>query len=234
MSESLPAALPVLPSEPLPAWADPDASPKRRAILDAAARLFMAEGFGAVSMDAVARAAQVSKATLYAHFPGKEALFGDIIASNCARLQASVAVALSDHALPLREALMEMGVQWLRFLLQPRVRALHRVVIAECVRFPQLAQGFYRDGPQALRLWLAGWLAEELSRGRLRAGTDTGLAAEQFLSLLRGDTFLRATLGLLEEPEAAEIARIAGRAASALTTLYGAAGAAESRPEGFP
>jgi TetR/AcrR family transcriptional repressor of mexJK operon len=208
-----------------------ETSPKRRAILDAAASLFMAEGYGAVSMDAVARAAQVSKATLYAHFTGKEALFAEIIDGNCAQLKGSVAVALSGHALPLRAALTEIGTQWLRFLLQPRVRALHRVVIGEGARFPGLARSFYANGPAALRLWLAGWLAEETTRGRLRPGTDAELVAEQFLSLLRGDLFIRATLGLLEEVREAEIVALAAAAASAIECLHGIPG--ESGQEGF-
>jgi AcrR family transcriptional regulator len=54
--------------------------PKRRAIMAAAAELFMAEGYAAAAMDGMARAAGVSKATLYAYFTGKVALFKAIIA----------------------------------------------------------------------------------------------------------------------------------------------------------
>jgi TetR/AcrR family transcriptional repressor of mexJK operon len=49
---------------------------KAESILAAAKRSFLAAGFGAVSMDAIAREAGVSKATVYAHFAGKEELFG--------------------------------------------------------------------------------------------------------------------------------------------------------------
>ena len=58
-------------------------SPKRQLVLDAAASLFMAHGYGAVSMDAVARAAGVSKATLYAYFSSKDQLFATIIGEAC-------------------------------------------------------------------------------------------------------------------------------------------------------
>ena len=53
---------------------------KAEMILAAAERAFLASGFGAVSMDAIAREAGVSKATVYAHFAGKEELFGAVIA----------------------------------------------------------------------------------------------------------------------------------------------------------
>src|SRR5512135_1647540 len=53
---------------------------KAEAILAAAERAFLARGFGAVTMDAIAHEAGVSKATVYAHFTGKEALFGAVVA----------------------------------------------------------------------------------------------------------------------------------------------------------
>src|SRR5260370_18033293 len=53
---------------------------KAETILAAAERAFLASGFGAVTMDAIAREAGVSKATVYAHFTGKEELFGAIVA----------------------------------------------------------------------------------------------------------------------------------------------------------
>ncbi|MDJ0387941.1 TetR/AcrR family transcriptional regulator [Roseomonas sp. E05] len=205
-----------------------EASPKRRAILEAAAELFMAEGFGAVSMDAVARAAQVSKATLYAHFPGKEALFLEIISANCRKMQAMMDVALSASGVTLEGALAELGQQWLHFLLRPEVRALHRVVVAEGLRFPNLARDFYAGGPQSVRRWLAGWLAAEQRAGRLRPDADLMLAAEQFLALLRGDIFVRATLGLMPGAGEREVATQAANSARAIVRLYGTAPAMEA------
>src|ERR1700737_1651174 len=58
---------------------------KAESILAAAKRSFLAAGFGAVSMDAIAREAGVSKATVYAHFAGKEELFGAMIGRECER-----------------------------------------------------------------------------------------------------------------------------------------------------
>ncbi|HXO91725.1 MAG TPA: helix-turn-helix domain-containing protein, partial [Stellaceae bacterium] len=58
---------------------------KSESILAAAKRSFLAAGFGAVSMDSIAREAGVSKATVYAHFAGKEELFGAMIGRECER-----------------------------------------------------------------------------------------------------------------------------------------------------
>ncbi|MFO1024383.1 MAG: TetR/AcrR family transcriptional regulator [Acetobacteraceae bacterium] len=170
------------------------ASPKRRAILGAAARLFMAEGYGAVSMDAVARAAGVSKATLYAHFGAKDRLFAAIITEACETMR-SVDVGDDRSDLPLREALTRVGRQWLRFLLNDQAMSVRRTVVAEGHKFPELAHAFYDSGPRVTRAWLADWVAREVARGRL-ACPEPERAAGQFIALLTSDLVLPATLGI--------------------------------------
>ncbi len=198
-------------------------NPKRRAIMQAAAELFMVDGYAAVSMDAVAKAAGVSKATLYAHFSGKEALFEAIVSAGCESMRRRADSFLGSHDRPLREALVDLGLHWLRFMLRPQVRALYRVMVAEAVRFPALARAFYAAGPQAMQSWLTGWMAGESARGHMRLGIPPAQAAEHFLCLLRGDLFVRATFSLTdEETAAAELPGIAERAADAFLTLYGA------------
>ncbi|MCQ4161181.1 TetR/AcrR family transcriptional regulator [Roseomonas sp. GC11] len=209
-----PPASPSLPAE---------ASPKRRAILHGAAALFLEEGFAAVSMDAVARAAGVSKATLYAHFPGKDALFTEIVAQKCLAMQTVMDGAVADHSYPLEQSLALLGRHWLSYLLQPKVRALHRMVVAESGRSPDLAWAFYRAGPQRLQAWLQEWLEGERARGRLRAEAPVPLVADQFFALLRGHLFTRATLGLPPEATPAEIEAQAREAARAIQRLYGVA-----------
>src|SRR5260370_17134821 len=61
-------------------WASKGSGGKAETILAAAERAFLASGFGAVTMDRVAREAGASKATVYAHFTSKEELFGAVVA----------------------------------------------------------------------------------------------------------------------------------------------------------
>ena len=180
-------------------------SPKHRAIVDAATELFAARGYGAVSMDAIARAADVSKATLYAHFTSKDSLFAMI-----------VKVACREHIMPgdelpdggtadgagdVQAALEAIGGRILRFFLLDRSLAIHRLVIAESARFPELARAFYDNGPAAGRDMLAAWMA----RRPALVVPDPDVAAEQFIGLLRTGLYLRATLGLASEPDEAAI-----------------------------
>lgn len=188
-------------------------SPKRAQMLAAARALFMAQGYGAVSMDAVARAAGVSKATLYAHFSSKDQLFATIIGDACrSNIEGSIGaegfLPMAGIAGPddLRTALIRFGQRMIRFFLEPDTLAIHRIVIAESARFPELGQAFYDNGPVRVRASLALWLAEQARSGWLDV-SDPATAAEHFVALVRGNLYLRASLNLprdLERPNPEE------------------------------
>lgn len=174
---------------------DDSESPKRRAILNAATELFAARGYGAVSMDAIARSADVSKATLYAHFESKDRLFATIVQVACLE-HIMPAEDLPDGATADEAALRAIGTRILSFFLRDRSLAIHRLVIAESVRFPELGRAFYENGPVAGRKRLAAWMT---GRPALVV-PEPEIAAEQFIGLLRAGIYLRATLGLAPEP----------------------------------
>jgi len=176
-----------------------DASPKRRQILDAADRIFLAHGYAAASMDAIARRATVSKATLYAYFAGKDALFGAMVGERCCAILARESC-VADHEAPLPEAMRRLIDFWLRFLLDPKVVATYRTVMAEGARFPDLSRAFFEAGPAQGHAWISAWIAEEQRRGRLRADLAPRMAASQFLALLRGELYTRIALGLETQP----------------------------------
>ena len=195
-------------------------SPKRQAVLDAAAELFIAQGYGAVSMDAIARAANVSKATLYSHFRSKDSLFATIIKEAC-RANFDWENELRADAVDVRSALTRFGRRVLRFLLEDHALAIHRVVMAESARFPELGQAFFEGGPATARARLGEWLAAQTRAGRLSVA-DPPLAAEQLMALLRAGAHLRATLNVPPAPDDAEIEATVGSAVHAFLAAYGA------------
>lgn len=195
-------------------------SPKCQAILDAAGDLFVSQGYGAVSMDAIARAASVSKATLYAYFASKDVLFANIIRGAC-KENVTAGNFLPDAEMDIGGALADLGGRMLRFLLEPRPLAIYRVVIAESGRFPELGRAFYDSGPGLFRTVFADWLREQDAVGRLRV-EDPILAADQFISMLRGSLYMRATLGLAAPPWDAEIDATAASAAAMFVRAYAA------------
>src|SRR6202048_755525 len=167
---------------------------KAESILAAAKRSFLAAGFGPVSRDAIAREAGVSKATVYAHFAGKEELFGAVIGRECERYLARFSAGELDPS-DGRGSLPVLGRRFLELLLSPDAIALYRIILAEVTRFPVLGEVFWRAGPERQRLQIEAFLKSAIASGTLSI-TDTRLAAEQFVSLVRGEIQLRHLLRL--------------------------------------
>jgi TetR/AcrR family transcriptional regulator, mexJK operon transcriptional repressor len=196
-----------------------DASPKQRDIAEAATRLFMAHGYASVSMDAIARAAGVSKATLYAYFASKDRLFASLVGEACTRSGAG-SVEVGEGEADIRSTLTTLGGRALRFMLEEPSLAIYRVVMAETVRFPELGRAFYERGVSASRRNLAAWLERQMASGRLRS-RDPAVAAEQFLGLLRTHIHLRAVLGIGPPPSEAEIDATVAAAVETFLCAYG-------------
>src|SRR5256885_16253727 len=119
---------------------------KAESILAAAKRAFLAAGFGAVSMDTIAREAAVSKATVYAHFGSKEELFGAVIERECEQYFDRFSAG-ELHSRDVRASLKILGRRFLELILSPDAIALHRIILGEVTRFPTLCELFWRAGP---------------------------------------------------------------------------------------
>jgi AcrR family transcriptional regulator len=170
---------------------------KAEAVLAAAERAFLAAGFGAVTMDAVARSAGVSKATVYAHYRSKQALFGAVVARLSERRFHSFSVEALDSA-DVEGALTAIANQFLDLVLSPEGIALNRIIIAEVIRFPALGAAFWGAGPERIRGQIEGFLRRAVATGSLSIANPR-LAAEQFIALARGEIHLRSLLRL-EDP----------------------------------
>jgi len=89
------------------------ANATRRHILDAALRLFTTHGYAAVTMEMIARAADVSPATVYLHFAGRSAIVGALADDVAAAPDLSVEHVLQE-ADPLEQ--LRIGARILRAL----------------------------------------------------------------------------------------------------------------------
>jgi len=192
---------------------------KAESILAAAQRTFLASGFGAASMDAIAREAGASKATVYAYFASKEELFGAVVARESERYAEGFTAGELD-ASDVEASLCVIADRFLRLLLSPDIIAINRIIIGEVARFPVLAEVFWQAGPERVRLQLEGFLARAVEAGALEFA-DPRLAAGQFASLVRGEIHLRALLGL----DVADDAALSAAADNAVATFLMAFGA---------
>jgi TetR/AcrR family transcriptional repressor of mexJK operon len=193
---------------------------KRRAVLAAASRLFLARGYAGTSMDAVAQAAGVSKLTVYAHFADKESLFQAIVEARCDAYSRPERFGDYQRMAP-RAALTAIGRNLLDLLLSPLALQLYRVMIAEGPQRRKMAALFYEAGPERASAYFVEYLRRANEQGQLRID-DPERAADEFQGLVKGGKLhLRATLGLRPLPDAAQRKRHVARAVETFLRAYG-------------
>ena len=151
-------------------------------ILDVATALFLGDGFGATSIEAVAKRAGVSKRTFYHRFSGKEMLFEAVVRRMIERWTPPFDEALLN-APNLASGLRRAAEHMLRVALTPEALALHRMVIAEARRFPGLARILHELGAAAAIERIAGEFDRRITAGEMRR-MDSRFAAEQFILMV--------------------------------------------------
>jgi TetR/AcrR family transcriptional repressor of mexJK operon len=154
-------------------------------ILDAATELFLTHGYGATSIEAVAQRVRISKRTFYHRFDDKPALFAAVVHRVIERLRPPASVPLIDGA-DLTAMLERLAALILRAALSEQAVALHRLVVAQSARFPELAAVIARDGAteEGVKL-IAGLLEREARKNHLQVD-DAAFAAELFLHMVIG------------------------------------------------
>lgn len=175
-------------------------------VLEGARQIFMRDGFEGASVDDIARAAKVSKATLYSYFPDKRLLFSEVARQECNR-QASEALDMIDARAPVRETLTEAANRLVRFFLSDFGQQVFRICLSEAHRFPELGQRFYESGPEMLRQRLGSILDQYVENGDLCID-DMDLATSQFGELCKSDLFVRCLCGVACDCTEAEINRV--------------------------
>ena len=156
---------------------------KRDAIVVAAIAEFREHGFAGTSMDRVAAAAEVSKRTVYNHFPSKDELFAAILSQLWERSQGLAGVAYAPGQ-PLRGQLLELLGQKMHLLNDPSFMDLSRVAMAEMMHTPERAQDMVARLPEKEE-GLATWIREAQRDGRLKPGVDPLYAAQQLQGLVK-------------------------------------------------
>jgi AcrR family transcriptional regulator len=133
---------------------------KRAAILTAATRVFLEHGYVGASMDEVARAAAVSKQTVYKQFADKKTLFEHVMRATSEPMHAALHEAVGAAGTgDLETDLRAYGETLLEQVVAPDVVRLRHIMLAEADRFPDLAAGWHARGPAKTIDDLAGRLA---------------------------------------------------------------------------
>ncbi len=177
-------------------------------VLEGARCIFMQDGFEGASVDDIAKAACVSKATLYSYFPDKRLLFLEVVSGECSQ-QSAAALNEIDLDAPAEEVLLTAARHLVAFATSTLGQSIFRICVAESDRFPELGRLFYESGPKRICGKLSVFLKRAVDRGELRID-DIGLAANQFMELCKADLFAQLMFGVrhgFDEDEVAHVTR---------------------------
>ncbi|BFM13600.1 TetR/AcrR family transcriptional regulator [Simiduia litorea] len=191
---------------------------KHDAIVNAAVQIFQAQGFSHSSMDKIAAAAGVSKRTVYNHFASKELLFDEILRQLWARSDQDIDYRYFPDR-PIKAQLSAILAAKAKLLADQNYQNLARVVLAEMIHSPQLAETVVKTIANK-ETHLNTWLEQATRDGRL-ACSDLTFAAEQLHSLIKGFCFWpQITIGLAS-PSEAETAHIIEQTTAMFLLRYG-------------
>jgi TetR/AcrR family transcriptional repressor of mexJK operon len=154
-------------------------------------------------MDAVAARAGVSKATIYVHFENKRALFEAIVRRRAEAVFGELEFSETDG--DVRRILLDLAKSYVGLLLSPEGLAMYRVVLAEATQQPDVGEAFYLAGPAYARQRVADYFCVLAKRGLLKLDkNEAALLSDMFLSMLAGDSHLRALFGLVPDSDRVE------------------------------
>uniref|UniRef100_Q07PU9 Transcriptional regulator, TetR family n=1 Tax=Rhodopseudomonas palustris (strain BisA53) TaxID=316055 RepID=Q07PU9_RHOP5 len=178
--------MPTLPaSAPVPA--DDEHGDKRRQILKGARAVFLELGFDGASMGEIAKAAGVSKGTLYVYFTDKSSLFTSIVEQEIIEQTRQSFAFAAD--IDVETLLRGFGKAYIQMLCTPRGGSAIRTVMAIAERMPEVGRDYYERVIARTIGRLAAYLEAQVKAGVLRID-DCQFAAAQFMMTCQASLFL--------------------------------------------
>ena len=203
-----------------PQAAPDEDSAKRRQIIDGARSVFLAQGFDAASMGEIARAAGVSKGTLYVYFKSKEELFEAIVHRECDAQAEGLFVFDLDHADHDIEAMLtRLGISFVKFICRPEKASAIRTVMAIADRMPEVGRKFYEGGPAIGIAKMAAYLQSQVDAGVLEV-EDCEVAAAQFMESCLATSFKPLVFNFGAAPTEERIAHVVSIAVRMFLAAY--------------
>jgi TetR/AcrR family transcriptional repressor of mexJK operon len=193
---------------------------KVEAIIEASWRLFLAHGVGPVAMETIAAEAGVAKATVYAYFPDKRALFQEGVRREMARIEAAQDAPVSTRATSdLRTVLVAFGNGIMGFLVSKPANDFYASLAGELRRDPELARMFYDAGPGRTKAKLSDILGSPLAADLAIA--DPVAAADMLLGMWQGMSHFQLMLGVDDAPVMANVGQRVEQGVAAFMRAFG-------------
>ena len=158
-------------------------SARTEALISAATRVFLREGYGLASIDKVAGEAGVSTRTIYERYKNKADLLGAVITRLVNRDMTTVLAPAELDRLDPKEALTAIAQTMMRRTRDPESAALFRIVATEAFRFPELAAKMRESGKMRWEGAIANYFRGQVERGTLNLACPDR-AATLFLQMI--------------------------------------------------
>lgn len=164
-----------------------------RHILRVASAEFVTRGYAEASVSRIASDAGVSKKTIYARYPNKDALLmavaGDLATASYEGVMKAIAATDGEPEHVLTGFATQVAKTWA----STEAIGVYRLIVSEAARFPQLA-AIYRDTMERFRHGLADYLQQQCDAGALNIA-DVDAASHQFGMLAYGEVREKGLLG---------------------------------------
>ncbi|CAM3932609.1 HTH-type transcriptional regulator RutR [Vibrio aerogenes CECT 7868] len=190
---------------------------RRQAILDIAKEAFIKQGFEQTSMSAIAKKLGGSKATLYNYFNSKEAIFLAVMRASISDQLVKAFHGLSEKE-GLEVTLSEMGVIYLKSILNPEVTAIRKLALSESER-SDIGCFFYENGPKKGWRTVERFIASQVESGNL-IPCNTEIATAQLKALLDAELVEPYEFGVIDKPDDEKIEQVVNRAINSFIRLY--------------
>jgi TetR/AcrR family transcriptional regulator of autoinduction and epiphytic fitness len=188
---------------------------KRNALLDAGIAELAEQGLVGASMESIAARAEVSKRTLYKHFPSKEAVFDAVLALMIERVEPLEKLHY-DKKRDFAEQLREIAEMEMQLVCDPDFVRLSRVLMIECMRSQARSRQLVSEFGEKEN-GLFGWFTEAGKAGKL-GKLDPRATADMFASMLKSFAYWHAVIGWQPPPDQAMQTRIIDEACQMLTS----------------
>jgi AcrR family transcriptional regulator len=195
---------------------DADSS-KRRQIIDGARKVFLDFGFDGASMGEIARAAGVSKGTLYVYFADKNRLFEAIVEEES--LEQGKLAFNFDPERDVAAILMEFGQAYIQVLCRPGGGSAIRTVMAIAERMPEVGRRFYTNVVAVTVARLADYLKARAKLDNL-AIDDFELASTQFTQMCQASLFMPFIFQVAPAPSPDRIEEVIASATQMFLAAY--------------
>jgi len=137
-------------------------------LLAAALNLFVERGFAATRLDDVAKAAGVSKGTLYLYFSSKEDLFKAVVRESIVPLIGEAEGMIDEYTGGTAQLFREVMTSWWEKVGDTKLSGLPKLMMAEACNFPELASFYQEEVVNRGENLIASMLRRGMERGEIR------------------------------------------------------------------